>query len=449
MSVENQGFSPIQAPLTGSLTVSGDKSISHRAVLLSAMARGTSHLTGVLDSADVRSSIGAVSALGARVDLSRPPGETTLSGTICGWGEKGPHDPDDAIDCGNSGTTTRLLLGMLAGYDVRVTLKGDSSLSRRPMRRVTDPLLLMGAQITSEGVGHLPMTIQGSSRIIAIDYVMPVASAQVKTAILLAGLHATGMTYVCEPAPSRNHTELMLPAYGKQIVLDGLSVSIEGCPEEPLVACDQHVPGDPSSAAFILVAAALTPGSDVAVKGISLNPTRAGCIEVLKRMGATLAVAQTQRVGDEVTGDVRIRWTERLQACEIAEEEIPSLIDEVPILALLATAAQGMTVFRGVGELRVKESDRLASVVDGLTLLGCSAWAKGDDLYVAGGVPTRNASLSSKGDHRLAMTWAIAGLCFGVETTVDDFECVGVSYPGFLGDLTSLVHRAAPFHVGG
>ncbi len=447
MVTNAQSFSPIESPLRGCLTVPGDKSISHRAVLFSAMAEGTSHLTGLLDSADVRSSIAAVGALGAHVDVHQPSGETALSGTIRGWGASGPHAPAGPIDCGNSGTTTRLLLGMLAGYDVRVTLVGDASLSRRPMRRVTEPLLLAGARIIPDGVDHLPLTIQGSSRITAIDYVMSVASAQVKTAILLAGLHAKGVTRVTEPALSRNHTELMLPAYGKQVMIDGLSVSVEGRVGGPLVAGTQDVPGDPSSAAFILTAAALKPHSDVTVEEISLNPTRTGFLKVLGRMGSALTVTQTGCIGKEAIGDVRVRWTDGLRACEVTREEVPSLIDEVPVLALLATAAQGVTVFHGVGELRVKESDRLSSVIDGLVLLGCTAWAQGDDLHVAGGGPVKGATLPSKGDHRLAMTWALAGLCLGVETQVEDFECIDVSYPRFLSDLASLV-RGGSFSRG-
>jgi 3-phosphoshikimate 1-carboxyvinyltransferase len=434
-------------PLRGTVRVPSDKSISHRVALFSALAEGTSQVSGLLDSLDVRSTLGAIEALGAQHDLHVD--ETGLTGTITGWGEQGPAiDESTAIDCGNSGTTTRLLMGILAGYPLSVLLKGDDSLSVRPMQRVAKPLSQMGAAISppelrctscGKAADTLPLIVKGRQPLVAINYDSPVASAQVKSAILLAGLHAQGTTSVTEPHKSRDHTELLLPAYGVEVDVDGLTVRIAG--EQHLHAFNSAVPGDPSSAAFLLVAAALIPGSEVTVHDVLLNPTRTGFLEVMRRLGADIAISNSniKELGAEKSGDITVRYRPDLRATTIEPDEIASLIDEVPILALLATAAQGTTIFRQVGELRVKESDRLAAIVRGLKALGCEANEQGDDLHVSFGLPQKaSAPLETYGDHRLAMTWAVAARAFLPELEIQDSSCVSVSYPGFSADLERL-----------
>lgn len=454
---------PTPVPFAGAIRVPGDKSISHRAVLFAAMAKGVSRLSGVLDSADVRSTIGAVRALGAKVDLQKQA-DGSLAGSVEGWGSSGPAQPDAPIDCGNSGTTTRLLMGVLAPWDVKVELTGDDSLRRRPMRRITEPLEAMGARFLPEGARTLPLTVCGTRALSSFAYVSPVASAQLKTAVLLAGSQAEGLTRLTEPAPSRNHTELMLPAFGVSVEVCGLTAQVEGpC---ALHASDVTVPGDPSSAAFPLCAAALKPGSDVTVEGMSLNPARIGFVRVLKRMGAHVAVSAddlgaagglgaaaggSAASGDlavsaspqnaEPCGSVSVRYVPDLRACEVAPDEIASLVDEIPVLALVAAAAQGTTVFRGAGELRVKETDRFQAIIDGLSLLGVRAWGEGDDLHVEGRgrlqVP-KGVVFDSLGDHRLAMTWALVGMVGNTPIGVKRFESVNISYPQFLQDMQRL-----------
>jgi 3-phosphoshikimate 1-carboxyvinyltransferase len=453
-------------PLKGTVRVPSDKSISHRVALFSAVAEGTSQVSGLLDSLDVRSTLDAIEALGAHHELVAD--ETGLSGTITGWGDRGPAlSPDAAnvaataataatvaIDCGNSGTTTRLLMGILAGYPLSVLLQGDRSLSARPMKRIAAPLTQMGARIEAPSThgnpsatpsatpaDTLPLVVRGSASLTAIDYVSPVASAQVKSAVLLAGLHAQGTTSVTEPHKSRDHTELLLPAYGAEVAVDGLTASILG--GQKLHAFDVAVPGDPSSAAFLLAAAALIPGSVVTAREVLLNPTRIGFLNVMKRMGADIAITTSniKRLGAEKVGAITVRYRPGLAATTIEAHEIPALIDEVPILALLATAAVGTTAFEQVGELRVKESDRLAAIITGLRALGCSASAHGDDLHVSLGypqAPTTTTPLETHGDHRLAMTWAIAARAFAPQLEIVDKECVSVSYPTFYSDLERL-----------
>lgn len=433
----NASFGPGSAPLRGELAVPGDKSLSHRAVLFAAMAEGVSQLTGILDSEDVRSTIGAVSALGACVDL-RVAQDGSLAGSVTGWGSRGPGTPDAPIDCGNSGTTTRLLLGMLAAWPVTATLVGDASLSRRPMLRVISPLERMGATFSYAEGGTLPVTVKGTGSPLALDYDSPVASAQVKTAILLAGTRAKGMTRVVEPSLSRDHTERLLPAFGVQVDVDqqACSATVTG-PAVP-VAFDVDVPRDPSSAAFPVAAALLIPGSEISLPGVSLNPTRVGFLRVLERMGADIEVRDRVVAGAEPSGTIVARYSAALRSTVVRPDEVPSLVDEVPVLALVAAHAEGTTRFEGVGELRVKESDRLAAIVDGLSALGADVHAEGDTLLVSGPSVTGSATLDSLGDHRLAMTWALAGLSGSGEVTVTRFEAVSVSYPGFADDLAGL-----------
>jgi len=432
------------APLSGHLRVPSDKSLSHRAVLFAAMASGTSRLAGVLDSADVRATIDAVASLGAKVEML-PPAEDGLAMRITGWGDAGPRPSSETIDCGNSGTTARLLMGVLAGWPISVTLVGDDSLSARPMLRVTDPLTSMGARFTT-CEGRLPVTVEGGT-LAPIRYASPVASAQVKSAVLLAGLRASGRTAVSEPAPSRDHTERLLAAFG--IAVDRDTATFEASVEGPgrLTAADVVVPADPSSAAFPVVAAMLVPGSSVRLSDVGLNPTRTGFLRVIERMGARITVTPTGAPDSaEPIGEIVAEYTDSLQATTVFAAEVPSLVDEIPILAVLAARASGVTRFEGVGELRVKETDRLEAVRDGLSKLGAEVTVTGDVLEVVGaGSPAEGSSaifagahLDSLGDHRLAMAWAVAGLAASTEVTIDRFEAVDVSYPDFADDMRSL-----------
>ena len=434
-------FGPGSAPLRGTIRVPGDKSLSHRAVLFSAMAQGTTQVSGVLDSADVRSTIGAVRTLGAHVELAEQP-DRSLAGVVRGWGASCPAAWEPVVDCGNSGTTARLLMGVLASWPIKVTLTGDESLSRRPMRRVTDPLTEMGAHFETAEGGTLPITVEGCARLTALDYRSPVASAQVKSAILLAGLHANGVTRVTEPALSRDHTERLLPAYGVRIETDieHCAAAVEG-PVSLDAAGKIAVPRDPSSAAFLTAAALLVPGSKVVLPGVSLNETRTGFLRVLERMGASVEVVPWPETGTERVGEIVAKYSPELRATTVTASEIPAMVDEIPILALVAARASGETRFEGVGELRVKESDRLAAIVEGLTALGADARADGDTLIVTGPATLGGARLDSLGDHRLAMTWAVAGLVASEPVAVDGFDAVAVSYPGFAADLGQL---AAP-----
>ncbi len=430
---------PLSGPLKGASRVPGDKSISHRAVLFAAMAEGTSRLTGVLDSADVRSTIGAVSALGAQVSLERQV-DGTLAGGVTGWGEKGPTQPDHAIDCGNSGTTSRLLMGVLAPWGIRVEITGDDSLRKRPMRRIIAPLMKMGARFEPEACETLPVVEVGNPELKAITYDSPMASAQLKTSVLLAGLGAEGTTTINEPAVSRNHTELMLPEFGVKVDHAFRRASVEG--PAKLHASEVDVPGDPSSAAFLICAALLKKGSSVQIENVSLNPGRVGFIRTLERMGASIEVRYLTAEGKEPIGVVEAAYTNRLVGCEVPSQHIASEIDEIPVLALVAAHASGITVFRGVSELTKKESNRLTAIIEGLEQLGVSAWAENDDLYIEGQpelqVP-QGLVFDSRKDHRLAMTWSLVGLCSDTPVDIIDFDCVSVSFPTFLENLKGLV----------
>ena len=441
---------PLPAPLRGDASVPGDKSVSHRAILLSAMAEGSSSLAGVLDSADVRSTMAAVSALGARVDLEKQD-DGSFAGRVVGWGAEGPRQPEGPIDCGNSGTTVRLLMGILAPWGIDVQLTGDSSLQRRPMGRITAPLRLMGACFEPEDKGTLPLTVAGTKRageLRGISYDMPVASAQMKTAILLAGAFAQGVTRVQEPAPSRNHTELMLPEFGVQVEHDECFAEVAG--GQSLHAARIQVPGDPSSAAFLACAAALLPGSDISVRNVGVSPARVGFARVLERMGACIRVENEALPGKEPCGTVSVRYVDGLSGCDVLPHEIASMVDEIPVLALVAAHAEGVTRFKGAGELRVKEADRFAAIQDGLAKLGVETWCENDaDLCIRGNSRLRDMvpeglEFDSLGDHRLAMTWALVALTGVREVRVRNFEAVEVSYPGFLDDMTALAGCSCP-----
>lgn len=429
---------PLPRSLDGAAKVPGDKSISHRAVLFSAMAEGTSRLTGVLDSADVRSTIAAVRALGAEVSLERQI-DGSLAGGITGWGDQGPQQPSEPLDCGNSGTTARLLMGVVAPWNIRVEITGDDSLIKRPMMRIMAPLMKMGVRYEPDVKETLPVVEIGNPHLKAITYDSPVASAQLKTAVLLAGLRASGTTVVNEPAISRNHTELMLPEYGVTVNSAFRRASVKG--PVTLQASEVDVPGDPSSAAFLVCAALLKPGSSIQIEQVSLNPGRVGFIRTLERMGAAIEVRYLTAEGKEPIGIIEAAYTPNLVGCEIPSQHIASEIDEIPVLALVAAHASGMTVFRGVSELTKKESNRLDAIIEGLTMLGVNAWAENDNLYIEGNpdlqVP-EGLTFDSRKDHRLAMTWALVGLCSHTAVDIIDFDSVQVSFPRFLSSLEEL-----------
>jgi 3-phosphoshikimate 1-carboxyvinyltransferase len=403
-------------PLRGRLRVPGDKSISHRALLLGALAEGTSTVRGLSDGDDVARTRAAVQALGAAVDGERITG-----------GRSRLHEPADVIDCGNSGTSIRLLAGIAASCDGLTVLTGDRSVRSRPMARVAEPLRRMGAAVEARAGDRAPLAIRGGA-LQGIEYPLPVASAQVKAAVLLAGLAAEGETVVREDRPTRAHTEELLAVAGADVDVsaDGLVVRLRPSKLQPF---ELDVPGDPSQAAFWVVAAAIVPGSDLVVEGVYLGRARAGFLDVLARMGADI-----EREGE---GDLRARHAGPLQGTGIDAAEVPGLVDEVPVLAVAAALAEGTTTFHGVGELRVKESDRLATMAEGLTAMGAPVEAGPDTLTVhgTGGRPLRGARVSSHGDHRVAMALAVAGLAAAGETVVEGWDAVPTSYPGFGEDL--------------
>jgi 3-phosphoshikimate 1-carboxyvinyltransferase len=373
-------------------------------------------------------------ALGATVEREGPDG---LRVRIAGKGLRGLSEPDDVLDAGNSGTTMRLLAGVLAGQDFFSALTGDASLRRRPMGRVVEPLSRMGANIWGRGGGRLaPLAIRGG-KLSGTDHTIPVASAQVKSCILLAGLFADGPTSVTEPARSRDHTELFLNYLGVPVVTDGLRVTVgmPGAPREPR-PFELSVPGDPSSASFFLGAAAAIPDSQVTARRVLLNPTRAGFLSVLRRMGGDVRVDPCPADGPERCADVTVTHS-RLRGFHIEASEVPALVDEIPLLAVIATCASEPSVIQGAGELRFKETDRIAAIVTGLGRMGARVEDRGDSLVVHPG-PLRGAKVSSLGDHRMAMALAVAGLMAKGGSTIYDFDSVNISYPGFVEDLTAM-----------
>jgi 3-phosphoshikimate 1-carboxyvinyltransferase len=447
-------------PLRGRVRVPGDKSISHRALLFAALASGTSRLWCLAAGDDVVRSRAAIEALGVKVregagspgeagarrrlppPLSRghppSPGAGERVGPVVivrGAGFEGLCESETVIDCGNSGTSIRLLTGILAGRPFHSVLTGDSSIARRPMGRVVDPLRLMGARIDGRDGGRLaPLAIRGGD-LRGMRHELPVASAQVKTALLLAGLQAAGATEVTEPALSRDHTERLLPAMGATLeaIPGGVRVEPAGGGLTPL---DLAIPGDPSAAAFFVVGACITPGSDLVVEDVCLNPTRIGFVDVLRRMGADVEVVVKEERGGEPVGDIRAA-AGPLQATTIAGDEIPRVIDEIPALAVAAAFAAGRTEVADAAELRVKESDRIGTVAQELSQLGIAVEARADGLVITGGAP-RGGLLKSHGDHRIAMAAAIAANACEGPSTVRGWRAVASSYPGFARDLASV-----------
>ncbi len=420
------------ARLSGAVSIPGDKSISHRAALFGALARGTTQIWNFLRAGDTLGTLQVLAGLGVPI---RDEGETIF---IEGVGWDGLRAPSAPLDCGNSGTTTRLLLGVLAGCDFEATLGGDASLSKRPMDRVRVPLELMGAQVRGQGSRcAAPITIRGG-HLKGIEYASPVASAQVKSAVLLAGLRAKGTTTVIEPHPSRDHTERMLRGFGVEVEIEASGAGVRG--GQQLIATDVEVPGDISSAAFFLVAGALRPEWDVTVRGVGINPTRTGILDVLEEMGARLELIDERESSGEPLADVRARGGE-LRGTEIGGALIPRLVDELPIIALLATQAQGKTIVRDAAELRVKESDRIAVLVRELRKLGARIEEREDGFEIEGPCELIGARVQSPpGDHRIAMTLAVAGLIASGETVVENAAAVASSFPEFAKTLESLRH---------
>ena len=412
------------------IKVPGDKSISHRSIMLAALANGSAQITGFLPSEDCLSTMKAFQQLGVHIERVD---ETTL----IVHGTRGKFTaPSGDIDCGNSGTTMRLLSGILAAQPFRSRLVGDASLSKRPMKRVMQPLAQMGARITAEGGdGRAPLVIEGGE-LQGIAYNSPVASAQVKSAVLLAGLFAKGTTSVTEPEQSRDHSERMLAWHVAHPRRNGLTVSVLG--GQSLESRDFDVPGDISSAAFWLVAAAAQPGARLMVRNVGLNPTRTGILAVLIRMGAHVNEMVEISEG-EPRGSVEVRGT-RLKATTIGGKEIPNVIDELPILAVAAALAEGRTVIRDAKELRVKETDRIAAVAMNLRAFGVQVDEREDGMEIIGGCPLRGAEVESFGDHRIAMSAAILGLFSEGQTIIHDTDCVATSYPGFYETLQSVVN---------
>lgn len=408
--------------LEARIQVPGDKSISHRAVLLSSLTNGSCTITNFLPGEDCHATIGAMRALGITI-------EEVDSTTLRVEGGRGHFTaPDQPIYCGNSGTTMRLLSGILAAQPFATRLTGDPSLSRRPMGRIIEPLSQMGAQLQAEGERTCPPLLISGGSLTGIDYEMPVASAQVKSAILLAGLFARGKTSVLEPAPCRDHTERMLQHYQVPVRREGRRISIHG--PSSLESRDFHVPGDISSAAFWLVAAAAMPGSELVVENVGLNPTRTGLLGILLRMGVRIRETVTHCSEAEPSGTIDLQGGS-LHSTIIGGAEIANVIDEIPILAVAAALARGTTIIRDAAELRVKETDRLSAIASNLQTMGATVREREDGLEINGPARLRGATLPSFGDHRIAMAFAIAGLFARGETIIEDVECVNTSYPGF------------------
>lgn len=418
--------------LKGTLTVPGDKSISHRAVMFGALAEGTTTIHGFLKGADCLSTIGCFQAMG--IDIEEK--EDTIY--VHGKGLRGLQAPDGVLDVGNSGTTTRLISGILAGQNFTSELSGDASLNTRPMKRIIAPLSMMGADITSKnGDGCAPLLIHGRP-LSAIHYDSPVASAQVKSCVLLAGLYTDGETSVTEPALSRDHTERMLRSFGADIRTEGRTCTIT--PPKTLHGQHIEVPGDISSAAFFIAAACITPDSDVLIQNVGINPTRAGILEVCRAMGADVSLENVREAGGEPVADIRAR-TSRLKGTVIEGDIIPTLIDELPVIALMACFAGGQTIIRDAHELRVKESDRIAIVSDNLLAMGADVIPTDDGFLInsrQGSLTLHGASINCAMDHRIAMTFAVAGLNADGETVITDSDCVDVSYPDFFRQLEGL-----------
>lgn len=408
--------------LNGIITVPADKSITHRAIMLSSLATGKSYINNYLKSDDCLMTMNAFKQMGVNIE------QTENSLTITGAGINGLKNPVKEIYAGNSGTTTRLLSGVLAGQNFSSTITGDASLSKRPMKRVIEPLSLMGANITAKENNFLPMTISPKENLKAISYTSPVASAQVKSCILFAGLYADGTTTVTEPIKSRDHSERMFKTFGADISVDGLSVSVKKCNE--LYAQEVTVPCDISSAAFFIVAGLIVPNSNIKILNVNINKTRDGILTVLKSMGADIVLDNVRTVSGEDVADIEIK-TSRLNSTSFGKEIVPSLIDEIPIIVLAATQAEGQTVISGAKELKVKESDRIHSVASQLNKMGADIKETDDGFIINGPTKLKGATVDSFDDHRIAMMLSIAGLTAEGETEILNSDCVKISFANF------------------
>jgi 3-phosphoshikimate 1-carboxyvinyltransferase len=424
------------ARISGRVRVPGDKSISHRALILGGLATGRTRITGLLEAEDVMATARAIAELGATVTQEDGAFE------VLGQGVGGLQTPQAPLDFGNSGTSIRLMLGVLAGHDMRAELTGDASLRRRPMGRVLSPLTTMGLQVEAQGEGGtLPLAVRGTGDILPIVYELPVPSAQVKSSILLAGLHAPGRTTVVEPLATRDHTERMLRFFGAELKVedreDGVR-AITVCGDAELVGARLSVPGDPSSAAFVVAAGLISPGSEIVVENVLMNPTRIGFFETLREMGAEIEVLDLRDEGGEPVGDLRVK-AGPLRGVRVPPERAPAMIDEYPVLAVLAAFAEGETRMEGLSELKVKESDRLAATAAGLKACGVEAHVDGDDLIVRGTGEVKGGGLvETRMDHRIAMAFLTLGLGAREPVTVDDVSMVATSFPGFVPLMTTL-----------
>jgi 3-phosphoshikimate 1-carboxyvinyltransferase len=427
--------------LRGEVRLPGDKSISHRSLLLAALAEGSSTITAASDGADVRSTAAAMRALGATVTVAPDDDGRNVRYGVVSPGADALTEPAETLDCGNSGTSLRLIAGIVAGLPMRCVLDGDASLRRRPVARIIEPLRQMGAVLHGRRHDSLPpLTVVGRTPLQGLDYTTPVPSAQVKSAILLAGLRAEGRTTVRERAATRDHTERMLRARGVPVERhtseEGVASTVEG--GRAVEAIDQVVPADVSAAAFWLVAGSIHPDAELTLRGVGVNPTRRAIIDILRAMGADIVESAVDTVGDPDVGepmaDLAVR-SSSLRAVDIGPTDVAAAIDEIPVLCLAAAVADGTTTIRGAGELRHKESDRIAGVAAGLTALGARVDIDGDDLHIHGGTRLRGGRTDSLDDHRLAMTFAVAGLIATNETTIERPASAAISYPGFFADL--------------
>jgi len=426
------------APLSGTVALPGDKSISHRALILGALASGRTHITGLLRSQDVMATAQTLRDMGAQIELD---GEDWL---VTGCGTGGLRQPENDLDFGNSGTAVRLMMGVIAGHDLSARLIGDRSLSSRPMGRVLTPLQLMGLQVVGENTNVLPLELRGRSDLVPIRYELPVASAQVKSAIMLAGLHAPGQTIIIEPKPTRDHSERMMRHFGADIAVEALDgggreITVNGHAE--LAGCEVIVPGDPSSAAFLVAGALIVPGSELLIENVLINPTRTGFYKTFIEMGADLVFENTRNAAGEPVADIRVKYGP-LTGVVVPPERAPSMIDEYPILAALAAFASGEMRMEGLEELRVKESDRLTATKHGLDQAGVVSHIEGNRLIVqgcGGGERVPGGGLvSTHMDHRIAMSFLILGLGSKQPMSVDDVSIIDTSFPGFLDLMNGL-----------
>lgn len=409
--------------ISGEIRVPGDKSVSHRSIMFGSLAEGTTKVTGFLEGEDSLNTLRAFQAMGVEIE-----GPVDGKVTIHGVGMHGLKKPETSLDMGNSGTSMRLLSGLLSGQAFDLELIGDRSLNKRPMKRVTDPLALMGARVDTAEGGRPPLKIHGGSAMKGIHYDMPMASAQVKSCLLLAGMYAEGETSVVEPAPTRDHTERMLTAFGYPVKTEANKMTLQGGGK--LTACDIDVPSDISSAAFFMVMGSIAKESDILIKHVGINPTRTGVIDILKLMGANLTLENEQEVGGEPVADVRVK-SSQLKGIHVPEKLVPLAIDEFPVLFVAAACAEGQTVVTGAEELRVKESDRIQVMADGLVALGVDATATEDGMVINAG-PIKSGTVNSHDDHRIAMAFSVASLAAEGEITIDDCDNVNTSFPTFV-----------------